>query len=190
MKESKGFITKKMLEENQNIFADSDKFDDWVKFMESTEPEFYSWMQKTTGVIISDIAQHTRITMQDGHRLAHYLIAAFTFGYMINYNLNKEKIESIINGGNTDKQFKKWLIGKMPAKWYKYSLKGLNKGSSSYKAKKNFLEEKKKKDKDIEKEIAKGEFIRVREQVKDFSDNEELITDDDLKILGENGEQS
>src|SRR4030042_1181145 len=176
----KGTITKRMIEDAENVIYDMDKFDEWMKFLSSVEPEYFDFLNTITGKMVTRISQNIKITLQEGQKVAQCIMSGFVFGYILSYEKDRRKVEDLLKDSTNKDKFEKWLDGKLPANFYNYALTGLSKESSVYQAKKKFIDRSKKEKKDIDLISAEKRFNEISSEVKEV---EELLMDEDLRGL-------
>ena len=175
----KGTITKKMIEDGESVIYDMDKFDEWMKFINSVEPEYFEFVNSITGKMVSRISQNIKISLQDGQKIAQCIMSGFIFGYVVTYEKDRKKVEELLKDSTNKDRFEKWLDGRMPAKFYNFPLTGLPKESSVYQAKKKFMERIKKEKRDIDLVDAEKRFNEISSNVK--NGDEEMFLDEDLR---------
>ena len=169
-------MKKEHLNRIKEMVKDQDILNDYLTLLKHDEPEYYHWSYKMAGKFISDLNDKTAGSLPMGlaSGLAHAFLIAFTSGYMVykfemEDNLN-DKVRDIDD--TDDGHFKQWLDGKLPSKYYDYTLRGLKKDSSKYIALKNFRErEAKRKEKEKfqdMKENLKKKKSKDNVNIKDF----------------------
>jgi len=182
-----GYIKHEDIKKIENLMRDPIEFDNWMDFIRDTEPEFYSYTQDVAASMINGIAQSVRLNLNNAHVVARCLLSAFICGYAIMYYKDSDRVNNLIKGHIEDK-FDLWLNGKLPDNFYNYSLAGLDKKSTKYKAKTAHIDIKRKIEE--EKILANGkkDFSNIMNSIvreKITTNSEDLVSDDDIRKLDE-----
>lgn len=182
----KGSVSAADIERIKDIANDPAKFEEWLKYVEVSEPEFYVFIQNTTSKIISSFGQNIKFNMQDASLMAHSILMAFTAGFAMQHERNNSRIEMMYNSDILKDKFQLWLDGRMPDTYYSYSLRGVDKSSSKYKAKQNHIDliKKEKEKTHISDELRS--FIDLENSLngkKTMDRASNILSDDDLEEI-------
>lgn len=149
-------VSRKELKELDRIFGEPAEIDKWMGYLKQKELNFYTWIQERSGGAISHINKHLDLKISDANGLAHTLLCAFLGGWLISYMKRENKIKEMLK--TPEKEFERWLDGKLPSTFYNYSIKGIDNSDALYRAKtthinllKKAMEKKQEKKKDMER---------------------------------------
>lgn len=138
-KQNNSFIDSSILETVDNLFSNSAEFEKWVEYVKLKENNFYEWIQSKIGIFLKELSLNSNISLITANLIAARFFYAFLSGYVISYLIDEKKIAPLLRNKTTDEKIEDWLNGRMSSNFYKYSLKGLDKNSFAYKAKKAFM---------------------------------------------------
>ena len=142
-------ITKDFLDRMTNSLQNTGKIKEWFEFVSDTEPALATWFQEKTGSVITEFGLRYRMPMQDLDRLAFHILTAFVTGFMIKQELSADWLKTLTSSDTND-QIDTFKSGILADKFYNYDSTGLDKNSTLFKAKENYI---KLKNEDVKKRI-------------------------------------
>jgi hypothetical protein len=135
----RGTITSKDVDFIKNILRDEDEFEEWMLFIQSTEPDFYVFTNDLAADIVREYSKRWNLKYEESQQLVKSFITAFLIGYLIRYHKQAIAINNTIKNDSKSK-FDVWLDGLMPDDYYQYPTDNLDKKSSAYQAKRKHEE--------------------------------------------------
>ena len=112
-----------------------------------------------TGKVINDMSRNIdNFDMKIAEKVAHIFLMSFITGWIIYKDVSDEYIGKMLEPEDHGKRFQNWLDGKLSAAHYDYSLRGLRKDSTKYKAKKAYTA--------LQKELEhRSDFINICKKI-------------------------